>query len=689
MDATEHLRGVLDAELPSLRLSVRRQHIGATLGFCLFGVAYYFAFRYGMSFAFECASPFWFPDSVFLCALLLSPPRWWWIFVLIPLPIRLFSEVGHGIPSWFLLTTYAIDTARGLLTASVLRRLLANPLRFETLQDFALYCLLAVLLIPAASAFLGAAARYVHGYEYWPAWQQWFMGDALTHLVVTPAILYWLFSGSWRLRPPFRGRTLEGGLLAIGLVLTGYMASRTEPGAFGFAEPRFYAPVPFLFWAAFRFGMLGATGAVAVLALLCVNAALAHHGPFYAQSPEATAFALQHFLSLRAVPIYVVALLVEQNVHTEQFLRESEARFRNMADTAPVMIWVSGRDKGCIYFNQRWLDFTGRPLEAELGDGWIANVHPADLDSRVVRYREAFDSRKPFVAEYRLRRADGHYRWMLAHAVPRAAPQGGCLGYIGTCIDITDRKGAEAEAQRQRVELAHAARVSTMGQLASALAHELSQPLGAILRNAEAGELILQQHPPDNVEVRAILSDIRQDDQRASAVIDRMRSFLKRRSFEFEPLSITQLLDQVMLLVRAEMSARRVAIEVSGPNGVPPVYGDRIHLQQVVLNLLMNGADAMEGLPVEQRRLDIRAARLDDLTVEVSVHDRGHGIPEGKFTELFEPFFTTKSNGMGMGLAISKTIVEAHGGRIRAANNDEGGATVGFTLRIANSRGMA
>src|SRR5262249_6734246 len=269
------------------------------LGLCLFEAAYFVAYQFGMSFSRASASPFWFPDSVLLCALLLTRPGRWWILVLGTLPIRLFSEVARDIPTWFLLVTFAIDSAKGVLTALALRRFIKNPLRFETLQDFAGFCLWAVLLIPAASALAGAAARRALGQEFWLAWEQWFLGDALAHLVVTPAILYWVFGASRKIRVPDAKRWLEGGVLALGLLVTGYLAFGTRSEA-GFAEPRFYAPVPFLFWAAIRFGMSGASGAIALMAVLSVDAALGGRGPFSGRSPAETAEDLQHFLLLRA-----------------------------------------------------------------------------------------------------------------------------------------------------------------------------------------------------------------------------------------------------------------------------------------------------------------------------------------------------------------------------------------------------
>lgn len=177
-------------------LIVHSQHLKDVAWFCAYVAAFYFAYRYAMSFSQATASPFWFPDSILLCALLMSRPRLWWIFILAPLPIRLFSEVAAGIPVWFLLATFALDSAKGLVAALALRRFVGNPVRFETVREVAVFFLFAVLLVPAASAFGGAAVLGIRGADYWLAWERWFLGDALTQLVVTPAILYWIFGAS-------------------------------------------------------------------------------------------------------------------------------------------------------------------------------------------------------------------------------------------------------------------------------------------------------------------------------------------------------------------------------------------------------------------------------------------------------------------------------------------------------------
>jgi signal transduction histidine kinase len=242
---------------------------------------------------------------------------------------------------------------------------------------------------------------------------------------------------------------------------------------------------------------------------------------------------------------------------------------------------------------------------------------------------------------------------------------------------------AADEMRRLQEEIAHVGRVSMMGQLASALAHEINQPIGAILRNAEAAELFMQSKTPDLEEIRAILADIRADDQRAGGVIDRMRALLKRHVLDTQLLDLTELVGDVAKLARTDAATRHVKLTVNLPADLPSVRGDRVHLQQVLLNLILNGMDALNRAGQENRRVTV-SARVDAArTVEIAVSDTGHGIAAEKLAHVFDPFFTTKPDGMGMGLPISRTIVESHGGRLWAENNDGTGATFRFTLPVA------
>lgn len=254
------------------------------------------------------------------------------------------------------------------------------------------------------------------------------------------------------------------------------------------------------------------------------------------------------------------------------------------------------------------------------------------------------------------------------------------------------REGQEAHLEMRRLqnEIAHVGRVSMMGQLASSLAHEINQPLGAILRNAEAAELFLENKNPDLEEIRSILADIRADDQRAGSVIDRMRSLLKRHVLDTQLLDLSEVVGDVAKLARPDASTRRVKLSVNIPEHLPPVRGDRVHLQQVLLNLIVNGMDALNGATPENRGVTVSARVNERRAVEVSVSDTGHGVAHEKLAHVFDPFYTTKKDGMGMGLPISRTIVESHGGRLWVDNNNNStGATFRFTLPLAGKNGAS
>jgi PAS domain S-box-containing protein len=378
-----------------------------------------------------------------------------------------------------------------------------------------------------------------------------------------------------------------------------------------------------------------------------------------------------------------VSIDITERKLVDEALRESEGRFRTMANTAPVMIWMSGTDKLCSFFNKGWLDFTGRSMEQELGNGWTEGIHPDDFDHCVGVYVSAFDARQEFTMEYRLRRFDGEYCWVLDHGVPRFESDGTFLGYIGTAIDITERKRAESELQRQRGELAHLTRVSTMGELSASLAHELNQPLTAILSNAQAAQRFLTANPSDLTEVQEILQDIVEDDSRASEVIQRMRALVKKEELAFAPLDLAGVVRDVAALVHSDAILQGVRILLEVKPGLPSVRGDKIQLQQVVLNLLLNAFEAMKDCPANEREVKVLAETAGAGSLRLAVRDHGTGLGDDKLDKIFQPFYTTKRDGLGMGLAISRSIIDTHGGRLWAENNPDRGATFYCTLPVS------
>ena len=418
---------------------VSRSLVRTLLAFCCFEVAYYFAYRYGMSFSQATASPFWFPDSVLLCALLRAQPRWWLLLLAATVPIRFFSEVADGVALGILVTTSLNDYAKAVVGAVLLRRFMHDPIRFISVRDFGVYCLIAVLAIPVLSAFAGAASRGEWGAEYWANWERWLLGNSLAALIVTPFIFYWVLRPSDQ-RNLNSAQWLEATILLAGLLVSLTFAFQPASSDLGFADSRMYAPVAFLFWAAVRFGMRGATAATALLTIFAVAAAQAGDGLHSKESAVEAASGLQQFLLLRAAPLYLVAVLLEQGRRIQRSLEESERRFRDMADNAPVMIWITGADSGCEFVNKGWLDFTGRAMSQARGTAWVQALHPDDRQRCLAIYQSSFTARCEFEVDYRLRRMDGLYRWVLARGVPRYSETGEFLGFIGSALDVTDRR---------------------------------------------------------------------------------------------------------------------------------------------------------------------------------------------------------------------------------------------------------
>jgi len=323
------------------------------------------------------------------------------------------------------------------------------------------------------------------------------------------------------------------------------------------------------------------------------------------------------------------------------------------------------------------------PSERLEFDRILQRLHPDDREEFKQVLAKALEGGGTYDTEFRLTLPDGKTRWISSHGRVELDGHGQPVRVRGASRDSTARKLAEQETLLLRQQIAHVSRVTMMGQLASALAHEINQPLGAILRNAEAAELFMQAASPDLDEIRAIVADIRKDDERAGSVIDRMRGLLKRQDLDTRPLDVGQLVGDVVALVRVEAAARQVKLDAVVTGDLPPVRGDRVHLQQVLLNLIINGMDALDGVEREDRRVTVTALLDGGRTVEIAVSDTGSGISTDKLKHVFDPFFTTKPNGMGMGLPISRTIIEAHRGQFWAENNDGGGATFRFTLPIA------
>jgi len=364
-----------------------------------------------------------------------------------------------------------------------------------------------------------------------------------------------------------------------------------------------------------------------------------------------------------------------------------DIRFCEVMDAAPVMIWVSGHDKLCVWFNRPWLDFTGRSMAQELGNGWAEGVDREDIDPCLETYISHFDARKPFRMQYRLRRHDGAYHWIDDTGIPRYAHDGSFLGYIGSCIDIHEQRETQAELRHLLLEIAHWNRAATAGELLASVAQEIRQPLAAIAANGNAGLHWLNRATPDLGEAQTALERIVRDAHRAGDAIGTIQATLEKSSENRVPLNINHLIREILALLHGDFQRRRILVRTKLSTELPAVMADRVRLQQVMLNLVMNAVEAMDSVPDRARILQVTSGTHNSMGVLITVEDSGPGMEPKDTNRIFEPFYTTKSNGIGMGLSICRSIIEAHGGCLSASLCHPHGLALQVTLPTNGAAG--
>ena len=647
-------------------------------------VAYYLGVRIGLALTMptEPVSTLWPPNAILLAALVLTPTRIWWLVLVAAFPAHLAGEWFEGIPLRMVLCWFISNCGEALIGACIVRGI-SGSARLDSLKQLAVFFFGGVVLAPLLSSFLDAAFvtwNHFGSIPYWRLWRIRLYSNALATMTLVPVILQAATVDPLVWWHTSRKCLLEAAILTAGLLLTCVLvfthlfpAART-PVVF------LYAPFPFLLWAAVRFGPGGSAATLLVLALFALWATIHSQPPFDTSSPRENVLLLQLFLFFTEIPMLTLGAAMAERRHGELALRRSEERFAVAFRASPDALAIVRRSDGTIAdINERWASMFGINGSSAIGHSPLELnlfLHPAD-GQRVTTHLATRGHLRDVELQLRTRHNTVIRAVVTAEAVSMADEQ--C--FLIVVRDVTDRRRAELQLMQHRAELAHLSRVALLGELSAAFAHELNQPLAAIMANARAAQRLMAREPPDPTEVRNILEDIVADDRRAGEVIHRLQALLKRGELQLQPLDINQLVHEVVELVHSELIRREVILHTVLAPDLPRVPADRVQVQQVLMNLVFNACEAMNEQPREERNVTIVTRSTAGGEVAVAVSDQGTGIPTGKEEQVFEPFYTSKRHGLGLGLTICRTIVTAHGGALWAANNPDRGATFHIVLR--------
>jgi signal transduction histidine kinase len=524
----------------------------------LVALGYYLAARVGFAFTLQPhpISTLWPPNALLMAALLLTPVNWWWALLAAVLPAHLLAELQSGVPPAMVLGWYVSNCSEALIGAGLVRVFVPGALRLDSLRSAGMFLAWGAFVAPLASSFLDAGFVTLIGWgkgEYLELVRLRFASNVLANLTIVPVVVTCATYGLQRFRSQPLTRRAEAVLLLAGLIVASLVVFDLPLFDANFAPALFYAPLPFLLWAAMRLGVVGTAAALAVLVLVTIFGAVNGLGPFTGGSPQDTARDMQLFLIAVSVPMLLFAVALEERARSER------------------------------------------------------------------------------------------------------------------------------EAHEQRLQLTHLSRVAMLGEMSGGLAHELNQPLTAILSNAQAAQALIANNEMDDAELLDILRDIVSAEQRAGEVILRLRALFKRGETHFQRLDVNEVVGEVMSLAHGDLATRSIEATLQLAPTLPPIQGDRIQLQQVLLNLVMNASEAMAGNVSGERKLTVRTIGAGG-KVHISVIDRGPGFPADMHEKLFEPYFTTKPQGLGLGLSISRSIISAHHGKLWGVGTPKRGASFHISL---------
>jgi PAS domain S-box-containing protein len=647
-------------------------------------IGYYFGSLFGLSLQLipSTVSSLWPPNALLLAVLLLTSRRHWWIFLAAAFPAHLLAHSPLGVPLAVMVVQFASNALQAAFGAIAFQYFAGERPAFDRLKTVVSFIAIAGLAVPALVAVLATGLFDALGWkeDSWTTWRIRFQSNGLAVLTITPLVVH-----TWSKRASLTSklslhRTLEAAALGAGLFFAGYWISATPGSESQGSLPLLYLPVPLLLLASVRFGLVGACLAILTLTSVTVWGAF-HAAPVPSPEPVERALAFGLFLLVTAIPLLLLASLLEERNRAELAAHDMKDELQKLMESTAAIPWQADPATSALtYIGPQVADIYGYSQDDWQRRGfWLSRLHPDDRKMVRSIYETATQTTESFNFDFRIVDAHGNVRW--AHSTVRCEHRDGKPFQLrGFIIDITERRRAESQERRHRAEIMQLNRVASVGEFAASITHEIFQPLGAILNSAEAAEMFLDADPPALDDAREMLADIRKDDQRAVEIIRRTRNLLQKHEIVLSPVDLNALIDETLGLLSTEAESRIVRVRFEPDANLPPVSGDRIHLQQVITNLALNAFDAMDDLPDDQRQLRIQTSRNGNGEATVTVSDTGTGIVDERLPKLFQPLFTTKRKGLGMGLSITRTIVEAHHGRIRAANNRQGGAS--FTIDL-------
>ena len=669
-----------------------------TLGALALAAGYFATAQIGESLAFPNApvSALWLPNALVMGTLLLAPRRYWWFYLLAVLGAHLLAQLPlPDVSITRVAIQYVLNCGTALIGALSLAQFESPPYRFDRVLPAWRLVFFGGLVAPFTTSLIMAALFITADVDrnFWLTTVVRALTNSFAILTVVPLMVH-LANRLRNVRQTFQvPRIIEGALLTLCLALTSIAALFAPPTHAVASAAMLCLPLPMLLWAAAKFGIVGSASATLLLGIIAICGAITGMGPFITEPAAHATLSVVLFLVITCIPLLLLGAALDERRSLERARLASDALHGAVLASIQDQMLVLDSDGRIVDANESWRQLGIRAPAApfvtlKIGDNLLQHCIELGARGDALATRLGNCCSEIFAVralhhriEYAVHAPSG-ITWFEVTLEPLRRPEGGA---VLAWTDVTYRKQAEAKERAQQQQLVHLGRAAVLGELSGAFAHELTQPLTSILGNAEAALQLLTQPDADLREIRNMVRDIVADDVRAAEVIQRLRAMLQRGEISCEPVDLSNVIKDVLELARNDLLTRHVSVDVVFDPYLPLVLGDRIQLQQVVLNLVVNACEAMATLDVHKRRISI-TTRFEGSSCEVmcAIRDRGGGIAREDMDRIFQPFVTTKTQGLGMGLAICRSIIEAHGGRLWAENAPDGGAVFTFSARMGS-----